>query len=704
MDNDERLEPQIKDIRKTLKGKVASPSKLSPTEVLLRAAAYRLIDQETFEAVRLRHARGKGRKDTRAAFSALEWPQTAEEVPIAPKRKRPDLAARLVDAKTKKFDVVVCSWRRVCKEDTWKVLTPALKAVMDRLNQVTIEAYELANYHVIRCLTEDVPLQPLNGNFFYRCCNAVCVDLQGRRVGVEDPDLDASAKRFHEWRVDRPAVCNRGLSRPFQVLSEDMATSCDNMFDATFFRRMRRWVLRTVDCSGKYATKIMALTVGNRKDEPTEDEFILRLRHRLPHGTTLEPSNNHLFMSLLKMFQANDHRPKSLLPHKKGFKPHMMTINSNVLRMLLIEAGVEGVPGEPEFLRQKTEWWTRMFRVKKHETKHRFFSHEIVTDGKSARLLMYRRIEASASNEKTKSKKADPRAYGVPSVDWTRVEIVRSIDPGKRAMATSAGVTFIEDRSETDTLPILQFSSKGFYHDARYVETRRKEDLWKSKNKDVLRVENDLTRTVRNYSNVRDAKERMLGLWRAMDVLVPYYSANRFKNTRLNRFVGAKKALGSIVSKITGERPDKTSTVIAMGDWGAKAMGIKGCPGGPIARLERGLRKVATVFKVDESYTSKTCWCCHQQAMQNMMTQDHRGRRVKVHGVLHCQSSDCKGKTWDRDHNAALNILEIAMCLVKGWERPSCFRNQEEVEDVSGGGHNPMSRRTRKKPSMRSRS
>ena len=702
MDNDD----DIKDVRKKLQGKVASPSKLSPTEVLLKAAAYRLISRETFEAVRNRKIRGRTHKTTKSAFASLVWPETPEEVPVAPKRKRPDLAKRLVESKNKKFDVVACSWRRVCKDDTWELLTPVLNTIMDRLNQVTMEAYELANYHVIRCLSEGVPVQPLDKTFFYRCCNAVCVDRKGSRVVVEeDASLDLSAERFHGWRrnVRRSAACKSGLRAPFQVLSGDMATACDNMFDATFFRRFRNWVRRTIDCSGKYATKIVSLVIGDQKTEQTKDVFVLRLRSRLPHRTEISSSNKHLFMPLLRLFQRScDGRRQSLLPHKKGFKPHMLTINNNTLRMLLIESKVEGIPSEAEFLKRSDEWWSKLFRIQKFETKNRFFTNEIVTDGKSARLVMFRMVKGASK----KDKKKDDSSYRVPLVDWSHVKEVRSIDPGKRAMATSAGVGFVEQ--SPSLLPILRFSSKQFYNDARYVKTRRKEAFWKSNDQDVIKAENDLTHTLRNYDNLRDAEGRMIGMWRAMDVLVPFYSTHRFKNTRLNRFVGAKKALSAIVAKMTGGRSDKGSTVIGIGDWGAKSTGIKGCPGGPHRKLERGLEKAASVFKVDEKYTSKTCWCCHQQAMRNMTTKNQTGRRVKVHGVLHCQSSDCKGKTWDRDHNGALNILEIAMCLLRGWERPSCYRDlsNPETEDVACplGNSKKMSRRTKKKPSMRSRS
>ena len=685
MADDEERRLDIPDVRKLLKGKVASPSKLSQTEVLLKASAYRLIDRNTFDEIRNRHLEGRAHKKTKDAFAALAWPETSEPVPEAPKRKRPDKAARMADAKTKKFDTVTCSWRKVCKDNTRKVLRLSLQAVMDRLNQVTIEAYELANFHVIRCLTENGGVSSvLDNTFFYRCCNAVCVNESGNRVTVDDASLDESAKRFHGWRgqTQRPAICNRGLSRPFQVLSGDMETASDNMFNALFFRRLRAWVRKTLDCSARQVRKVVALTVGDRKDEDTQDAFVLRLRGRLPPATKLSASNKHLFMPMLRMFQrhvaGNRH---SLLPHKKGFKPHMLTINASTLRVLLIEAGVHGIPDEPSFLANKDKWWRRLFNIRRHETSRRFFGSEIVTDGKSARILMYRRLDVPAPSKKEAA--AQAAAHPVPTVDWSKVVDVRSNDPGKRCVASSAGVRYQRDEEGNVTttptpLPILQFSGPGFYHDAKYNLTAAKERAWKEARPDVVAAEKDLTETVKNYDNIRDAEERMVGMWDAMDVLIPFYSDNRFKNTRLTRFVGARKALSAIALKMTDGRTDPATTVVAVGDWGGSASGIKGTPCGPHRRLVRELGKVATVFEVDEDYTSKTCWCCHLQQLKNMVAKNGKGRLVKIHGVLHCTSSECKGKTWDRDHNGALNILEIAMCLLRGWERPTSYRDQTE--------------------------
>jgi transposase len=84
------------------------------------------------------------------------------------------------------------------------------------------------------------------------------------------------------------------------------------------------------------------------------------------------------------------------------------------------------------------------------------------------------------------------------------------------------------------------------------------------------------------------------------------------------------------------------------------------------------------VVLIDEYRTSKLCSRCKKPLgeMHNR-TDDylrkHKGRSL-VWAVKHCFNSECALMTCQRDRNAAVNILNVFMHLVKHGKRPEDFR------------------------------
>jgi len=47
---------------------------------------------------------------------------------------------------------------------------PLFDGVANKISAISYEAYQLANFHVLRLLSENAPLPSLNQSFFYSCC------------------------------------------------------------------------------------------------------------------------------------------------------------------------------------------------------------------------------------------------------------------------------------------------------------------------------------------------------------------------------------------------------------------------------------------------------------------------------------------------------------------------------------------------------
>ncbi|RLN52836.1 hypothetical protein BBJ29_004049 [Phytophthora kernoviae] len=141
---------------------------------------------------------------------------------------------------------------------------------------------------------------------------------------------------------------------------------------------------------------------------------------------------------------------------------------------------------------------------------------------------------------------------------------------------------------------------------------------------------------------------------------------------------------------------------IVYGDW-SRRTGIKSHASGPVKGLVEVLKRRATVIPMDEYRTSITCSCCHQRLKQARLRtkmkrkEDEVGTRQKerlsmkevreivemarfrnlkmtdkkivlkcTRNVLCCTNSECKDNFWNRDVNAARNMLELLKSGLKG--------------------------------------
>ncbi|KAF1786418.1 hypothetical protein PC116_g24726 [Phytophthora cactorum] len=139
-------------------------------------------------------------------------------------------------------------------------------------------------------------------------------------------------------------------------------------------------------------------------------------------------------------------------------------------------------------------------------------------------------------------------------------------------------------------------------------------------------------------------------------------------------------------------------TCVAYGDW-SRRDGIKGHAPSPVKGLKEALRKRAMVVSMDEFRTSKLCSQCHQslssvqyptpvfpKGVQKPKRRKMKGKilprdwsRAEIkskhcHVVLRCENEDCEARYWDRDVNAAINMLELLKSEVQGRGRMEPFR------------------------------
>jgi hypothetical protein len=154
------------------------------------------------------------------------------------------------------------------------------------------------------------------------------------------------------------------------------------------------------------------------------------------------------------------------------------------------------------------------------------------------------------------------------------------------------------------------------------------------------------TKTARKDTLLKSYRYQIMCL---SDMEEAYFSNDKwFQKTKMRKYVKTQQALERCVRAITGEK-DKTKqkdVVVAYGD-----QSMSGCMRGnaPLLgnALVRKLQKDTTFIFVDEFQTSSKCSCCHAE-----MSSSRTSFRIKT-----CINKDCIRMHWDRDINAAINIL-----------------------------------------------
>ncbi|RLN89166.1 hypothetical protein BBJ28_00011349 [Nothophytophthora sp. Chile5] len=258
----------------------------------------------------------------------------------------------------------------------------------------------------------------------------------------------------------------------------------------------------------------------------------------------------------------------------------------------------------------------------KYEHASHLFANQITTDGYGASVILFR-----SKREADKSSEDGP----VVPVGYM-LDIMTGLDPGMRALITAR--THRECQAIVAAKPSFKTSS---------------------------------------YSNYL---QRLEYVWRHVRYLLQFCLDRPFLKWKFFRKRMTRVAVDAIARSIVPTV--SRQACVAYGDW-SKRNDIKGHAPSPVKGLKEALRKRATVVSMDEFRTSKLCSQCHQTLSSVRYSVDTRlperkkrkgvvlaRNRAEVefemktcHAVLRCDHKACEARYWDRDVNAAINMLEL---------------------------------------------
>jgi hypothetical protein len=243
---------------------------------------------------------------------------------------------------------------------------------------------------------------------------------------------------------------------------------------------------------------------------------------------------------------------------------------------------------------------------------------------------------------------------------------VVGVDPGITDV-----VTFATSDGEKGS-----YSGKRYYEEAKINQSTRRTKAWNKETYEVTRF--IPTSRTASFDKFKSFVKEYLS---SFQTILQHRAALGYRKMRFLRYVFKKKVVSKICDMVA---PRDRVVIVGFGDWrGPNGSPISRKCSGPLQEIRRELKARPNVcmHEVDEAYSSKRCCCCHGDVVNMRVVAKGETRKNKVHKVLHCQKSSMNdgspircGRTFDRDFNAAQNMLFLTRTFIKGWPRPERFK------------------------------
>lgn len=727
----------IGQLRTALKPYVGAVSALTPTQVLLRAASLRLLAPEQFEDVKAQHVAAARQRNVKAQWSALEWPdETPRDDAVrerAAGRARPDFKLRRAANKERHQSCIKMKLATFCRDDA---LAAALRTTALDFGFIMAEASRLLNVYVLQRLEAGLDVNLETSNVVRQAITLVSVEGPGLPVDA-GLDFAYRTLYLPLRPTDLPRRPCRKLAQVTTIASQTLHRNIKAHVCTHFGKRLYKWaqlaVLRATAAPGEYnrcrlageqlhtvASAVYDALIVGAASLPADGAIA---RVLLPDEAQLvadwyagvRASFGHLFplkgvdwwqlFPVLRAMCADACAQRAACEAhgqrspRKMLKPATMTplcgfttghVQLDTAALAQVLRGVPTVAPRPATTAttapsEKDALWQRWFDVGAVTTATREFGHYIYTDGVAvaARFMIVGRddeakeadglcVSTTAQADQalasvTKQLDADAAAVNLPDIHNASACRVLGIDPGIRNPISC--VLYDPDAAPGAKSEGFGVSSREWRTMAGIKSASRRRGVW-------LDAAPDVAASIAATPSTKVATtaafcEHVAHVLRDLELTRAFYGSVRWRNERFKSYGKSLAAMEAVLARVA---PKGVVTVAAFGAAGF-SHALRGNPASPYGRIEKGLRKREDcyVVKIGECNTSQKASCCHRQLQPVKGERVIRGvlrRGIEIYGIKVCKHCVT---TWDRDLNAARNILAIFLALRGGRPRPQAF-------------------------------
>ena len=430
-------------------------------------------------------------------------------------RENPRQTARLKDQREHHRTAVVVKLNQLCKE---KWFSSAIPQMVRKANEVLLEAYMFANFHLNRCCETHADrldhFPVINQLFYQRCCASVCTygkplsfanDTPGDQFLWGSVKLWSFARQKHMPDLSVPDMS--GLSHLVHTLAKQMETAALNHLVLTIGPRVLRWIQVAFKSDRGRAQQLLSHIFLAPDDVLTPRQAEVKALVKLyPSEANIEANMAHFIRVSWQILQrmeqhleaahlqndkkgAKGCRLFSLLPLKGSFVMSHIPLTTTTLHEVLRWMKAKNLcPAalSPDADAQAN--FRSLFDFRNLETPLRTFADYITTNGCSASVIFKcKKSAAEIAQQEAQPRKKRRRAVktkkgkGAPTKEGPQhgfleedFDQVIGCDPGQRFVFTA-----INQRGD------LRQASLGEYrHRAKMNEQRRWNEQLKAKNRD----------------------------------------------------------------------------------------------------------------------------------------------------------------------------------------------------------------------------
>ena len=653
---------------------------------------------------------------------------------VAKEDKRPDKTISHFENKFFKYLVVkekLNTFLRTGAEDLGTIIRTHVKT----MNHMLYLAYLLLNFHFIRIIEDETinfTQKKIEQNELYQAFAAVST-LNGKFRNIPESDWNTSVLQFRQilnnamggkYSFPDRARCGNLINNCVQ----QMLVAINNHLELNFESRLAKYLrqVRQEDDAAKthyLAQRILHMrelsdTYPCKFDSDPDSEQIIKDYQTYLKITDTEPKicqNIDIYLpfyrQILLLLKEREKKLFSLLPLKGELIPGHIKICNSVLYDLI---GHQTMNKEA-FNKVKEKVWSNYFNLNLVETSKHRFDYEITTNGYDVSILLKIQIDPYPSDynpewtraekktyidqyyfqkkKETEEKKQNQteekklsdseikkeylRSMGWDNFEWNDYDVKIAADTGRRRLYSAT----TGDGPDAKT---FQCTGKEWCH----LTDRYKVSNKINQRKDESKLIKSLCEHSFKTGSITEFTDNLMGLIPKLDQVIDFYGKPFYHKVKFSNYIKRQKAYDRIVKRFQ----IGTNNLVCFGDGSVNSNGA--CKGAkvPVKGLCKRLNREKNIRAgfINEHNTTKICSECYHEMKKDgvkckitVHLYDGSSKEImaSIYGLRRCSNNECR-ITWDRDHNARINIFRCMVSVLRDQQGRPDYLKTKKTEKI----------------------